>query len=205
MKFCTKCKQSKTDPEFYKSYDSKRWCRKCQNLSRRQYALRNKDKINEYNRKQRQLDVGTYSKSYMKTFRTNLRQTQPLKVRAWTLHNTVVSRTKSDKRGGDPEYFTTEYFLNVLTQQKYCPSCNVEFEISYKDDRTKNGRVPSIDRFDPTKGYFKDNVMIICWRCNSLKKDATSTELRAIADWMNDMICERNIKVFKNEKYHILK
>ena len=42
---------------------------------------------------------------------------------------------------------------------------------------------PSLDRIDNTKGYVKDNVIVVSYRANSIKKDATPTELRKIADF----------------------
>lgn len=40
---------------------------------------------------------------------------------------------------------------------------------------------PSLDRIDPAKGYVKGNVIIVSWRANALKKDATIKELTALA------------------------
>jgi hypothetical protein len=43
---------------------------------------------------------------------------------------------------------------------------------------------PSLDRFDNTKGYVKENVRVISWRANTIKKDATMEELEKIASYM---------------------
>jgi hypothetical protein len=40
---------------------------------------------------------------------------------------------------------------------------------------------PSLDRFDSSKGYTKDNVRVISWRANWLKGKMTVTEARQIA------------------------
>lgn len=42
---------------------------------------------------------------------------------------------------------------------------------------------PSIDRIDNTKGYIKDNIIVVSRRANILKKDATIEELKKIADY----------------------
>lgn len=73
-----------------------------------------------------------------------------------------------------------------LVLSETCPCCNGEMRAKNEGDY-QNGPLdcsPSIDRFDPNRGYVKGNVALICWRCNSLKKDATVDELRAIIRWM---------------------
>jgi len=42
---------------------------------------------------------------------------------------------------------------------------------------------PSLDRINSALGYIPGNVVVVSWRANSLKKDATPTELRALADY----------------------
>jgi hypothetical protein len=44
---------------------------------------------------------------------------------------------------------------------------------------------PSIDRIDNNGGYTVDNIAVISWRANRLKNNATSDELRQIAEWMD--------------------
>jgi len=41
----------------------------------------------------------------------------------------------------------------------------------------------SFDRIDSTKGYSVDNLVVISYRANRLKSDATVEELRKIADF----------------------
>ena len=40
---------------------------------------------------------------------------------------------------------------------------------------------PTLDRIIPTRGYVPGNVLVICWRANRLKNDATPRELRQLA------------------------
>jgi hypothetical protein len=42
---------------------------------------------------------------------------------------------------------------------------------------------PSLDRVDNTKGYVKGNVIVVSRRANILKKDATLTELKQLANY----------------------
>lgn len=68
-----------------------------------------------------------------------------------------------------------------LRYPEYCPVLGIKLV---------PGRVegfnacPSVDRFDNTKGYTKDNIRVISARANSLKKDASIQEMRAILAYM---------------------
>lgn len=44
---------------------------------------------------------------------------------------------------------------------------------------------PSLDRRAPEKGYVKGNVTVMSRRANTLKLNASSEELRAIAAWVS--------------------
>jgi hypothetical protein len=43
---------------------------------------------------------------------------------------------------------------------------------------------PSLDRFVPSLGYVRGNVVVISNRANMLKRDATVAEIEALARWM---------------------
>lgn len=43
---------------------------------------------------------------------------------------------------------------------------------------------PSLDRFDNSKGYTPDNVRIISFRANIIKRDATLAEIERVAAYM---------------------
>lgn len=43
---------------------------------------------------------------------------------------------------------------------------------------------PSLDRFDPEKGYTKGNVRVISARANTLKSNATPDELRKVLAYL---------------------
>lgn len=45
------------------------------------------------------------------------------------------------------------------------------------------GFSPSLDRIDPTKGYIRGNVIVVSYRANRLKSDASLLELLAVASF----------------------
>jgi hypothetical protein len=73
-----------------------------------------------------------------------------------------------------------------------CPVLGIP--LIFGNKRTDN--TPSVDRIDNDKGYTADNIVIVSWRANILKRDATVEELEKIAKFY------RAVKVRK-EKHGI--
>ena len=65
-----------------------------------------------------------------------------------------------------------------LVIPKTCPVLDIPLDSSTSD------HVPSVDRFDPSKGYTIDNINIISNRANSLKSNATLAEIEKLYNWM---------------------
>jgi ribosomal protein L40E len=59
-----------------------------------------------------------------------------------------------------------------------------------REDRETWMCAPSIDRIDNTRGYVKDNIIIVSRRANILKKDATIDELRKLANYY-ECFCDK--------------
>ena len=80
-----------------------------------------------------------------------------------------------------------------------CPVFKVPF-----DQQKMAGRyfyqsmAPSIDRIDSSKGYTKDNIIIVSCRANSIKSDATVDELIAITRFYVALRKRRNRSERKN-------
>lgn len=65
---------------------------------------------------------------------------------------------------------------------KTCPIFGIQLD--YKASKIRPN-CPSIDRINPKKGYVPGNIAVISFRANCIKSNATSAELRKIADWMD--------------------
>lgn len=74
---------------------------------------------------------------------------------------------------------------NLLIANPECPCCGNIFDYKFYGDKLRHDRAPTIDRFVPTLGYVRDNINIICWRCNVIKRNFTSRELRMVAEWID--------------------
>jgi hypothetical protein len=85
----------------------------------------------------------------------------------------VYAARKNATRAGVPFDLT----INDVTIPEYCPILGIRL-------RRGVGKAchasPSLDRIVPAKGYVRGNVRVISNRANSLKRDATLEEMRAV-------------------------
>jgi len=60
--------------------------------------------------------------------------------------------------------------------QNTCPVLGVKMDF----ENPKSPYIPSLDRIDNRLGYSDDNVRIISFRANNIKKDATPAEIELL-------------------------
>lgn len=108
----------------------------------------------------------TQFREYDKAYRDDERNWAKLKLKGM--------KYRARKRG--LEFNLTEEDLKVPA---VCPVLGIPLKI--KGTREE---CPSVDRFDNTKGYTKDNVRIISYRANMIKCDATLQELERLVTYM---------------------
>ena len=61
----------------------------------------------------------------------------------------------------------------------HCPILDVKFEVGRENWHNS----PSLDRIDNSRGYESDNVIVVCMMANSIKNQATPTQIRKVADF----------------------
>lgn len=115
------------------------------------------------------------------------KERKPYQARASIMRTGMRLRSRKLNLPFDDNYFTIPFITRWLIEHTTCPCCGVTLDCNYKYDKIKKNNSPSIDRIKPEKGYTKDNVAIICWRCNNLKRDATPIELRKVVEWMESV------------------
>lgn len=91
----------------------------------------------------------------------------------------MVSLAKTRAKARGLEFDLTEQ--DILPLPERCPVLGIYIE--YGGDRQNNHNAASLDRIDNTKGYMRGNVIVVSLRANHLKRDATSDELRQLADY----------------------
>ena len=93
----------------------------------------------------------------------------------------AIRRAKVGEFPCDEEYLFSLEGVRPAT----CDCCGSKFEYSNKERRRfpySDG--PTLDKIIQERGYVRGNVGIVCWRCNSLKKDATLKELRMLVAYI---------------------
>ena len=65
-----------------------------------------------------------------------------------------------------------------------CPCCGTTIDLEIGSGHKQRG--PSLDRRNNALGYLPNNVAIICLYCNTLKRDATAEQLKAIIKYIEN-------------------
>lgn len=89
----------------------------------------------------------------------------------------LLSNAKQRAKKANIEFAITKDDINIPDT---CPVFGFPLK---REERETWMYAPSIDRIDNTKGYIKENIIIVSRRANILKKDATIEELRKLADY----------------------
>ena len=66
----------------------------------------------------------------------------------------------------------------------YCPVLDIKLNW-FNEGRAKDN-TPSFDRTDPDKGYVTGNVVIMSWKANRFKNNATKEDIKALSEYMED-------------------
>ena len=87
----------------------------------------------------------------------------------------AAAKAASKKRGIAFDLVRSDIAIPVT-----CPVLGIAIR-KVRGPRTDNS--PSLDRIMPERGYVRGNVIVISWRANRLKQDASVDELRKLADF----------------------
>ena len=115
-------------------------------------------------------------------------QTKRMKYRKRIIVRKAKARAEKENLEwglGDPEDAAQR-----LQWPTHCPV--FETELDYSIGRGSQPNNPSLDRFDPRKGYTWDNVVVISYRANTLKSNAIPEELEALAHYAMHFVPDRN-------------
>lgn len=168
-------------------------CRKCKaayavakyrNNPEFRAAVRAKRKVDEARRRAdpvinaKKLEAARKKYATNKQFRDKVRESARLGRVRFLGRDFVQQAKRRSKRDGRECSVTAEYVQGLWEADKHCGYCGVQLEIGKGEWSNIS---PSLDRIDPSGGYTPQNVIICCWRCNNLKRDATADEIEALA------------------------
>jgi hypothetical protein len=120
------------------------------------------------------------------------RELAKIRSRKLRLNNPVnnmisLAKTRAKKRGLP---FNLEVSDVVIPD--YCSILNVVLKVG--TERVESNS-PSLDRIIPSLGYVKGNVQVISHKANTMKSNATITELLLFADWIYKMYGDQRSEV----------
>lgn len=179
MKTCTKCKLEKEESEFY-CFTAKgdkepktrmqSYCKECNS----QYLKERKEHITKLKLKKRWENPEVKAKEW-----EHARQ-----IRIANRERCLLNAARSRARRNNLEF---DLELSDIFIPLECPVLKII--LTRNDMKMCDPNAPSLDRFDTTKGYTKDNVWVISNRANRMKNNASLEELK--------IFCENLIKNLK--------
>lgn len=182
-KYCAKCNQNKPFDMFYKNRKTnilRTYCKECESVLRKTKSSWQKD----YNKKYNQINkhkILTQQAEYYEKHKDKINEYSINYSRYRVTYQpeiNIFSRTKSRAKKLNIKFNLT---IEDIVIPKICPVLGIEIiPSSNGSKRGPRPNSPSIDRIEPSKGYVKGNIRIISNRANTLKCDATVSELELI-------------------------
>lgn len=83
---------------------------------------------------------------------------------------------------------------------KYCPVLNIKLEHGRGNWETS----PNIDRIDNTKGYTKDNIIVVSGLANNIKSSATPDQIYKVAEFYDKLYKDKKINSTETLSYYLL-
>jgi len=100
------------------------------------------------------------------------------------LRQGILKRSREKKLTCDKDILTIDYFCERLSQNSVCECCGRLLNLCSKAVGVLYPDSATVDRVNINVGYIIDNVSILCWKCNAVKKDASLHELEQLYNWM---------------------
>lgn len=94
---------------------------------------------------------------------------------------TMLTTAKARAKKAGIEFTITEADVRIPA---LCPALGIPL-VEPQPGLGRQDGSPSLDRIDCSLGYVPGNVVVISWRANRIKSNATPDELRKIAEWFD--------------------
>lgn len=112
------------------------------------------------------------------------------------LANPIHHMLKNCKRRAKKNNIPFDITSMDIEKPTHCPVFDIP--LNYIGTRIKNNKsllatnTATLDRIVPSLGYVKGNVIVISWRANELKRNATVDELVALASFYQKLLGHPN-------------
>lgn len=169
-RLCGNCDLSKPTRDFGKF---KYYCRSCVSKLGKEYRQKNKEHVQKLRKANRQAKIEHFRKQDRVLY-NRMKVNNPIKLMLG------IKRREAKKRG-----IAFDLTVEDITLPEFCPVLGIR--LAPVGGTASNGcrdSATTLDRFDPKKGYTKENVQVISFRANRIKNDATLEELERIVAWM---------------------
>ena len=130
----------------------------------KEYRLKNKDRIHDYKQE--------YGKKLQ-----NINKHSDIRTAFLTRK---ISAMKSRQHSVT---LTPEELLELIPKDLKCPVFGTKFTYGTQPTSLDKQKGMSVDRIDNSKGYHKDNVVVVSFKANTMKSSATLKELYQVADF----------------------
>lgn len=145
---------------------------------RKAYYELHKDQYREYQRKHRE----KHSSHCRELDRVRLKRLRKTPIGWASLAFYDAKRRAAEKNV--PFTITKEDIVSVIPIDLCCPILKNPFQ--FGNGSSPNN--PSLDRITPSKGYVAGNIAIISYRANTIKNDASLSELCSVVDWLKKQV-----------------
>jgi len=178
MKKCSKCGELKSFSEFHKKKCSKdglqSQCKKCIKEYRKEYRKNNKDRIKEY-RENNKEKIKERQKEYRENNKEKINKQQKEYYENNYVRKWCSSTIRDHKKCGYIVNITIDELYDIVKDEPSCEICGKELEWYSTGKGKLTNLSPSLDRIYNGNEINKDNISILCHKCNA-KKHSDSIE-----------------------------
>ena len=140
-------------------------------------------KQKEYSRKYRRDNIEkalAYSRKYYQDI-NNIKKYTDITITWLRIRIYRLTQTANDVT------VTPEELLELIPKDLKCPVFRNKFTFRTGNDWKRKQYAMSVDRIDNSKGYHKDNIVIVSMKANTMKSSATLKELYQVADFYYEL------------------
>ena len=220
MKSCIKCSIEKDDGEFGSGRNVCKICRKEQNKQwyqnnaeavkerekqyrqnnaeaikerKKHYYQNNAEVIKEYKKQYRQNNLEAIKERQKQYYENNIQKINK-RTMEYRKKNPWVTMLSDAKRRAKEKNIPFSLKKEDIFIPENCPILGIPLERAI-GKKSASPNSPSLDRIIPEKGYVKGNIIVISYKANTMKSDATPEEMIKLGEYAKKLLEEAN----KNE------